>query len=150
MVTDCVLKHGCAGKEVRMADVQLYYLSKALLKLLSLTSPEQSETAIAHTLECLKAEYLQLKQRAGKEARLDCDLSPQQFDLRTPAVFDCKILASPVQLYALDFSCNRILAAPALRSSLLSSSSRLRRCMSILLAITFQRCFQKSRSCKMC
>lgn len=76
VVTDCVLKHGCAGKEVRMADVQLYYLSKAILKLSSLTSPEQSETEIAHTLECLKAEYLQVKQRAGKEARLDCDLSP--------------------------------------------------------------------------
>ena len=39
VVTDCVLKHGCAGKEVRMADVQLYYLSKAILETFIVNKP---------------------------------------------------------------------------------------------------------------
>ncbi|KAL0030268.1 hypothetical protein WJX77_006518 [Trebouxia sp. C0004] len=50
-----------------MADVQLHYLSKANTNFPSLTSPEQSRTEIAQTLECLNAEYLQLKQAIWPE-----------------------------------------------------------------------------------
>ena len=94
-----------------MADVQLHYLSKANTNFPSLTSPEQSETEIARTLECLKAEYLQLKQSAGKEARLVCDLSHQNLTYEHLQFLTVKLLASPVQLYALDLSCNSIFAA---------------------------------------
>jgi hypothetical protein len=98
-------------KEVRMADVQLYYLSKANTHFPSLTSPEQSRTEIAQTLECLNAEYLQLKQSGGKEARLVCDLSHSNLNYEHLQYLTVKLLASPVQLYALDLSRNHIFAA---------------------------------------
>lgn len=94
-----------------MADVQLYYLSKANSNLPSLTSPEQSRTEIAQTLERLDAEYLQLKQNAGKEARLVCDLSHNSLTYEHLQYLTVELLASPVQLYALDLSCNRIFVA---------------------------------------
>ena len=68
-------KRHCLPQEVRMADVEFYYLSKPNSNFPSLTSPEKSRTEIAQTLASLNAEYLQLKQSAGKEARLVCDLS---------------------------------------------------------------------------
>lgn len=76
-----------------------------------LTSPEQSEIEIADTLECLKAEYLQLKQSAGKEARLVCDLSHNNLNYVHLQYLTVNLLKSPVQLYALDLSCNYIFAA---------------------------------------
>ncbi len=94
-----------------MADVQLYYLSKANTNFPSLTSSEQSETEIALTLECLKAQYLQLEQSAEKEARLVCDLSHNNLNYEHLQYLTVKLLASPVQLYALDLSCNYIFAA---------------------------------------
>ncbi len=94
-----------------MADVQLHYLSKANTNFPSLTSPEQSRTEIAQTLECLNAEYLQLKQSAGKEARLVCDLSHNNLTYEHLQYLTVKLLASPTQLYALDLSWNRIFAA---------------------------------------
>ncbi|DBB12212.1 TPA: hypothetical protein ACH3X3_006318 [Trebouxia sp. C0006] len=94
-----------------MADVQLHYLSKANTNFPSLTSPEQSRTEIAQTLECLNAEYLQLKQSPGKEARLVCDLSHNNLTYEHLQYLTAKLLASPVQLYALDLSWNRIFAA---------------------------------------
>lgn len=90
-----------------MADVQLHYLSKANTNFPSLTSPEQSRTEIAQTLECLNAEYLQ----PGKEARLVCDLSHNNLAYEHLQYLTVKLLASPVQLYALDLSWNRIFAA---------------------------------------
>ena len=94
-----------------MADVQLHYLSKANTNFPSLTSPEQSKTEIAQTLECLNAEYLQLEQSPGKEARLVCDLSHNNLTYEHLQYLTVKLLASPVQLYALDLSWNRIFAA---------------------------------------
>lgn len=94
-----------------MADVQLYYLSKTNTNFPSLTSPEQSRTEIAQTLECLNAEYLQLKQNAGKEASLVCDLSHNNLAYEHLQYLTPTTLASPVQLYALDLSWNRIFAA---------------------------------------
>ena len=75
VVTEGVQVTEFCRKEARMADVRLYYLSKADTNFPSLTSSEQYETEIALTLECLKAQYLQLEQSAEKEARLVCDLS---------------------------------------------------------------------------
>ena len=98
-------------EEVRMADVQLHYMSKANTNFPSLTSPEQSRTEIAQTLECLNAEYLQLKQSAGKEARLVCDLSHNNLTYEHLQYLTVKLLASPTQLYALDLPWNRIFAA---------------------------------------
>lgn len=80
-----------------MADVQLHYFSKANTNFPSLTSPEQSTTEIARTLESLNAEYLQLKQSAGKEARLVCDLSYNNLTYEHLQYLTVKLLASPVQ-----------------------------------------------------
>ncbi|KAL0023071.1 hypothetical protein WJX79_008747 [Trebouxia sp. C0005] len=94
-----------------MADVQLYYLSKGNTNFPSLSSPEQSRTEIAQTFECLNAMYLQLKQNAGKEARLVCDLSHNNLTYEHLKYLTVELLASPVHLYALDLSWNRIFAA---------------------------------------
>lgn len=93
-----------------MADEQLYYLSTANTNFPSLTSPEQSRTEIAQTLKCLQAEYLKLKQSAGQEARLVCDLSHNNLTYEHLQFLTFNLLASPVQLYALDLSSNRIFA----------------------------------------
>ena len=90
-----------------MADVQLYYLSKPNTNLPSLSSPEQSRTEIAQTLECVNAKYLELQQSAGQEARLVCDLSHNNLSYEHLQY----LTVSPVQLYALDLSCNFIVAA---------------------------------------
>lgn len=94
-----------------MADVQLYNLSRANTNFPSLTSPEQSRTEIAQTLECLQAEYLKLKQSAGQEARLVCNLSHNNLTFEHLQYLTVNLLASPVQLHARDLSCNRIFAA---------------------------------------
>lgn len=94
-----------------MADVQLYYLSRANTNFPSLTSPEQSRTEIAQTIECLQAEYLKLKQSAGQGARLVCNLSHNNLTFEHLQYLTVNLLASPVQLYALDLSWNRIFAA---------------------------------------
>ncbi|KAL3152493.1 hypothetical protein ABBQ32_001528 [Trebouxia sp. C0010 RCD-2024] len=94
-----------------MSDVQLYYLTKATSNFPSSTNPEQSRTEIAQTVVCLNTEYLQLKQSAGKEAKLVCDLSHNNLAYEHLQHLTVELLASPVQLYALDLSCNRIFAA---------------------------------------
>ena len=94
-----------------MADVQLYYLSKSNTNFPSLSSPEQSRTEIAQTLECLNAMYLQHKQNAGSEARLVCDLSHNNLTYEHLKYLTVELLASPVHLYALDLSWNRMFAA---------------------------------------
>ena len=94
-----------------MADVQLYYVSKANTNFPSLISPEQSRIEIAQTLECLNVEYLRLKQKAGEKARLVCNLSHNNLTYEHLQYLTVELLASPVQLYALDLSWNRIFAA---------------------------------------
>lgn len=111
MVYEVVLVTKFCRQEARMADVQLYYLSKASTNFPTLTSPEQSRTEIAQTLECLNVEYLRLKQSAGKEARLVCNLSHNNLTYEHLQYLTGELLAIPVQLHALDLSWNRILAA---------------------------------------
>ena len=94
-----------------MADVQLHYLLKSNTNFPSLTNPEKSRVEIAQTLECLNAKYLQLKQSAGKGARLVCDLSHNNLTYEHLQYLTFNLLTSPVQLYALDLSWNRIFAA---------------------------------------
>ena len=52
-----------------------------------------------------------LKQSAGKEARLVCDLSHNNLTYEHLQYLTAKLLGSPVQLYALDLSWNYIFAA---------------------------------------
>ena len=94
-----------------MADVHLYQLSTANTNFPSLTSPEQCRTEIAQTLDCLNIEYLQLKQSAGQEAGLVCDLSHNNLTYEYLQYLTVELHASPVQLYALNLSWNRIFAA---------------------------------------
>lgn len=90
-----------------MADVDLYYLSKANSNFPTLSNAEQSRIEIAQTLECLETQYRQLKQYAGKEARLVCDLSHNNLAYEHLQYMAKLLQASPVQLYALNLSCNR-------------------------------------------
>ena len=94
-----------------MADLQLYYLSKANTNFPSLTSSEQSRTEIAQTLERLSAEYVQMMQNAGAEAALVCDLSHNNLKFEHLQYLTAKLLENPVQLYALDLSWTRIFVA---------------------------------------
>ena len=93
-----------------MADVDLYYLSKANSNSPTLSNAAQSTTEIAQTLDCLEAQYRQLKQYAGETARLVCDLSHNNLAYEHLQYLTEILQASPVKLYALDLSCNRIFA----------------------------------------
>ena len=102
----------CRQENLRhMADMQLYHVTRANTNFPSLTSPEQSRTEIAKTLESLHTKYLQLKQSAGKEARLVCDLSHNNLTDEHLQYLSIELIASPVHLYALDLSWNCIFAA---------------------------------------
>lgn len=95
-----------------MADVDfsLHYLSKANSNFPTLCNTEQSRKEIAQTLTCLETKYRQLKQYGGKEARLVCDLSHNNLAYEHLQYLAEILQSSPVQLYALDLSCNRIFA----------------------------------------
>ncbi len=94
-----------------MADVDLYYyLSKVNSNFPTLSSAEQSRKEVAQFITCLESQYRQLKQYAGKEARLVCNLSQNNLAFEHLQYFAETLQASPVQLYALDLSCSRIFA----------------------------------------
>lgn len=92
-----------------MADLPIYYSSKAKTNFPSPTSVEHSRTQIALYITCLVAKYLHLEQSLGKEYRLVCDLSHNNLTFEHLQYLTESILASPVQLFALDLSCNYII-----------------------------------------
>ncbi len=92
-----------------MEDFDLYYLSKANSNFPLLRSAEQDKKEIAQTLECLETRYQQLKQH-GENAKLVCDLSHNNLAYEHLQYLAETLQASPVQLHALDLSCNRIFA----------------------------------------
>ncbi len=93
-----------------MAEPKLYYLSKSNANLPSLKSVECSRAEIASTLGDLEAKYRQLSHQAGPGARLVCDLSHNNMTCEHLQYVTQLLIASPVQLFALDLSWNRIFA----------------------------------------
>ncbi len=98
------------GKSVRIAEPKLYYLSKSNANFPSLKSVECSIAEIASTLGDLEAKYRQLSHQAGPGARLVCDLSHNNMTCEHLQYATQLLIASPVQLFALDLSWNRIFA----------------------------------------